>query len=98
MNTIDDTLDTIAKVLIRSFWVGVALLMVTSLLFVTGGAKWGYEFHKDLWFGLTRHEYDLIALCGLAFFKCLIFAGFLLPYIGIRLVLRGRSAAGEATA
>lgn len=90
MKTKDITLDVIAKVLIRSFWLGITVLIISCLLSVLGAER-NYEFHKSLWSGLTRHEHDLIALCSLAFFKSLIFALFLLPYLGIRMVLRQSS-------
>lgn len=96
MKTTDVTLDSIAKVLIRCFWIGFALLTVSAALFLAAGGL-GYEFHKDLWTGLTRHEYDLIMLCALAWFKMVIFVAFLLPYIAIRMVLRQHSEA-DATA
>ena len=61
-----------------------------------GGGDWGYDFHKDLWSGLTRHEYDLINLCGMALLKIGAFGAFLLPYIAIRLVLRQQSEPNES--
>ena len=95
MKTTDITLDSIGKVLIRSFWIGAGFLTVAFLLFVACGAELGYALHKELWSGLTRHEYDLIALCALGCVKSLIFTLFLFPYIAIRMVLRGHSKANE---
>ena len=61
MNRTDISLDSIARVLIRCFWMGIALIMISFVLFLIS-ADQGYEFHKDIWTGLTRHEYDLIVL------------------------------------
>ena len=94
MKTRDINLDIIAKVLIRSFWVGITILIISSFLSILGAER-NYEFHKGLWSGLTRHEHDLIPLCSLAFFKSLVFALFLLPYLGIRMVLRQSCESNE---
>lgn len=88
MKTTSLNLDTISRVLIRCFWIGVGFQVVFFLLFMAG-AEAGYGFHKNLWTGLTRHEYDLIALCFLAFMKTCVFCGFLVPYLAIRLYLKG---------
>lgn len=87
MKSKEITLELIAKVLIRSFWIGIASVTAWFLIYL-GGGDWGYNIHKDLWSGLTRHEYDLINLCGMAFLKLGVFGVFLLPYLGIRMVLR----------
>ena len=88
METTPLNLENIASVLIRCFWIGITFQVVGFLLFMVG-AESGYAFHKELWTGLTRHEYDLIALCFFAFMKTCVFCGFLVPYLAIRLVLKG---------
>jgi hypothetical protein len=82
------TLEHTAAVLIRCFWMGMAVVTLWFVGFLAGG-QWGYEFHQPLWSGLTRHEFDLINLCGMAIVKVLVFVGFLFPYLGIRMVLNG---------
>lgn len=84
-------LEAIAQVLIRCFWMGIAVLIVWFGMFLACG-QWSYEFHQPMWSGLTRHEFDLINLCGLALLKVGIFVGFLLPYLAIRMVLGVRKS------
>ncbi len=90
MKTSDPTLDSIAKVLIRCFWMVMALLMAWFLFYLTGG-DWAYGFHREIWFDLTRHEFALLNLYGLTFLKLSAFGLFLVPYIAIRMVLRQTS-------
>ena len=94
MNTSDLTLDSIGKVLIRCFWMGMAFVILWFVGFLAGG-QWSYEFHQPLWAGLTRHEFDLINLCAMAIVKSVVFVGFLLPYLSIRMVLTGRNRRGS---
>jgi len=94
MKTTDVTLDLIAKVLIRCFWIGMALIMGLFFLYLAVG-DWGYELHKNIWPGLTRHAYSLIWACILSFFKTLIFVAFLVPYIAIRMVIRQQPSVAE---
>ena len=91
MKTTDVTLDLIAKLLIRCFWIGMALIMASFFLYLAVG-DWGYELHKNIWSGLTRHDYSLVWVCILSFFKMLIFVAFLVPYIAIRVVIRQQSS------
>ena len=82
------TLESTSQILIRCFWMEMAILILWFIGFLAGG-KWSYEFHQPLWSGLTRHEFDLIHLCGMAILKSIVFVGFLLPYLSIRMVLKG---------
>jgi hypothetical protein len=84
----NDILESVAKVLIRSFLLGAALLALWWCIFLVGGDRM-YELHSR-WFDLTRHEFDVINYCGMAFVKIGIFVLFLIPYVSIRMVLRGR--------
>lgn len=68
MKKTDFTLDLIAKLLIRCFWIGMALIMASFFLYLAVG-DWGYELHKNIWSGLTRHDYSLVWVCILSFFK-----------------------------
>ena len=86
MKNTENALDLTARVLIRSFWMGVALQLLWFGGFLAGG-QWAYEFHQHLWTGLTRHEFDLINLVGLAVVKFAVLVGFLIPYLAIRWVL-----------
>ena len=85
-----DFFDTLAKVLIRCWFLGTALLLFSFVIFMLTG-----EIIDDIhgrWFGLTPHELDLIIYCGLGLFKLFVFIFFLFPWIAIRLVLRKANA------
>jgi len=88
-DTISFTLERTAAVLIRSFWLGMGFVTLWFFTFLAGG-QWGYKFHQALWSGLTRHEFDLIHLCGMANVKLLVFVGFLFPYLAIRMFLQSQ--------
>lgn len=79
-------LETLAMVLIRSFFVGVVFLILWFLLFLVG-ADWMYRVHPK-WFDITKHDFHLINYYGMAFVKISIFLFFLFPYLSIRLILR----------
>jgi len=84
----NDILESVAKVLIRSFLLGAALLALWWCIFLVGGDRM-YELHSR-WFDLTRHEFDVINYCAMAFAKIGITFLLLIPYISIRIVLRKR--------
>ena len=63
---------------------GAGFLVAWFVLYQMTGS-WGYSFHRDIWSGLSRRQYDLINLCGMGLLKLGLFGFFLLPYLGIRL-------------
>ena len=65
---------------------GFAILIIWFVMYLIGH-DWAYKFHKSLWSGLTRHDFSMLNLYGMTFFKLFIFGVFLLPYFAIRLVL-----------
>ena len=79
------TLETTSKVLIRCFWMGFGLLSIWSLMFLVGGEV-KYEIAWK-WFGIQRHEFELINYSGIVVMKGFVFGAFLVPYIAIRMVL-----------
>lgn len=81
-----DGLEIISKVLIRSFAMGVILTLFWFCFFLLGGDM-GYKMHSNL-FQISRHEYDVMNYCGMAFVKACNFIFFLFPYIAIKLVLK----------
>ena len=83
------TLELTAKILIRWVWMGMAMLILWFIEFIAGG-QWHYDLTLQMWSGLTRHEFDLIHLCGTAILKSVVFVGFLFPYLSIRLILKGQ--------
>ncbi|MBI1246815.1 hypothetical protein GC197_03095 [bacterium] len=88
--TTRDFFDTLAKILLRCWIIGFALLLFSLVVFLLTG-KIIDDIHGRL-FGLSPHELDLIIYCGLGLFKLFILIFFLLPWIAIRLVLRSSKA------
>ena len=80
--------EAIAAILLRCFILtAIALLFTWSVVFVMGDTI--YQVHADL-FDLTRKEFDLFLLYFLTFIKSLNVVFCLIPYVAIKLVLRGR--------
>ena len=78
--------DTLAKVLIRCWFLGTLLLLFSFVMFMLSGEIID-EVHGGM-FGLSPHEIDLIIYCGMALHKLCVNLFFLFPWIAIRLVLR----------
>ena len=78
--------DTLAKVLIRCWFLGTLLLLFSFVMFMLSGEIID-EVHGRM-FGLSPHEIDLIIYCGMALHKLCVNMFFLFPWIAIRLVLR----------
>ena len=87
MKKTEITLEVLSKVLIRSFWLGLAFVTVWFFLFLALGDL-SYGIHQGFWTGLTRHQFDLVNLCAIGLFKLGVFGLFLLPYLAIRLLQR----------
>ena len=77
-----DFFNTLAKVLIRCWLLGTALLLFSFVVFMLTGEIID-EIHGKM-FGLSPHELDLIMYCGLALFKVFVLIFFLLPWLSIR--------------
>jgi len=77
--------DGIAGVLIRSFFMGVALQLVwfCSILF---GAGW-IRTVSSQWFGITPREFEIFNYYGMAFLKLCLFMFFLIPYLAIKMMM-----------
>jgi hypothetical protein len=87
---LDQTLGTVASVLIRCFFLVFAFVLFWFLFFILTG-EWGYRFHSR-WFPLSFRDYVLLNYCGIAFMKiCNIFL-FLIPYLAIQWFLKSRRA------
>jgi len=76
----------IEGVLLRCFIYGFVLLLVWFVLFLAAGGGM-YDFHSAM-FEITEHEFNVINYCGMGLLKILVFVGFLIPYIAIRLTAR----------
>jgi hypothetical protein len=84
----DILLERLAAVLIRCFFLSLLLLCCWFLFYLTGGTL-GRALHSQ-WFGLSKHDFDLLNYFGVAFAKICAILFFLFPYISIRWVLRNR--------
>ena len=85
---VNELFDTLAKILLRCFVLGYALLLLWFVLYVFAGDVMNGAFGKL--FGLTPHAANVVHYYGIAFVKCVVLLFFLFPYIAIRLVLRNR--------
>ncbi|OPY76267.1 MAG: hypothetical protein A4E64_01594 [Syntrophorhabdus sp. PtaU1.Bin058] len=85
----NDFFGCLAKILIRTFFLGLALLILWSLFFAfAGDLMYRVQSH---WFEMTRTSFDLINYCGLGLLKITILVFFLFPYLAVRLVLQKRT-------
>jgi len=76
----------IESVLLRCFIYGFVLLLFWFVLFLAAGG-WMYNFHSAM-FEITRPEFNVINYCGMGLLKILVFVGFLIPYIAVRLTAK----------
>lgn len=79
-------LEIIARILIRCFWMGIAVVSLWFLFFLFD-REWIFRFHSSM-FAITKPQFDLMMYAGLMFTKVFVFVVFLFPYLAIRLVLR----------
>jgi len=84
----DDFLQRLSGALIRCFFLAYALVLIWFVFYWLGD-DFGYRI-TSLWFRASRHEYDLMSYCGIAFVKICTILFFLIPYLAIRMVLRKR--------
>ena len=80
-------LDAVAGVLLRCFFLLLAAqLFVWAVLFLAGDPIYGmYAFLFDI----SRKEYDLFMLYSLTALKVLNVVFFMVPFVAIKLMLRG---------
>lgn len=76
-------METLAKITIRCFVLGMVLLLIWFLMYALAD-EWMYGIHSK-WFDLTKHEFAVIHYSGMALVKVLCFLFFLFPYIACRL-------------
>ena len=81
--------ERLAAILIRCFFMTIALLFVWFAVFAAAG-EFVYDVHS-LWFDLEWYDLNLIFYVGMAVLKITALVFFLFPYIAIRLVLRGEN-------
>ena len=84
---LNETLAVLAKILLRCFLLGFLFLIFWFLLYLAA-ADLMLTVHGGL-FNLDDRDVNLLNYYGMAYFKMAIFVFFLIPYIAVRLVLRG---------
>ena len=82
----DIFLQTLAKLLIRSFLFGLAFLLLWFLLYLIA-PEWMFETNAK-WFNIGKRDFDLINYFGMGFVKISIILLFFFPYLSIRSMLR----------
>jgi hypothetical protein len=82
----DIFLQTLATILIRSFLIGLAFLLLWFLLYLIAPG-WMFETNA-IWFNIERRDFDLINTFGMGFVKISILLFFFFPYLAIRSMLR----------
>jgi hypothetical protein len=80
-------MENLAGIFIRSFFLIYVLLLIWFVFFWVGG-DWGYNLTSQWFKGASKHEYELLSYCGIAFVKICALIFFLAPYIAIKLVVR----------
>jgi hypothetical protein len=82
------TLEALATILGGSFLISYVVLLLWFFIFLFApDCLYGIN---TKWFAISRHEFELINYCGMAFLKILNLVFFLCPYLSIKLWLRKR--------
>jgi len=81
-----DFFDTLAKILLRCWIFGFALLLFTFIVILLADGIID-DIHGRM-FGVTPHELDLILYCWLGMLKLFVMVFFFMPWAAIKLVLR----------
>jgi hypothetical protein len=86
-NERDDVfLQTVCTILLRSFLIGLAFLLLWFVLYLIV-PNWMFEMNAR-WFDIGRHDFDLLNYFGMGFFKLSIILFFFFPYLAIRSMSR----------
>ncbi|HSB03702.1 MAG TPA: hypothetical protein VLK23_00815 [Thermodesulfobacteriota bacterium] len=84
----DVFLQTLATVLLRSFLLGLAFMLLWFLLYLIVPG-WMFEMNAR-WFNIDRRDFELINYFGIGFVKLSIVLFFFFPYLAIKSTLRKR--------
>ncbi len=82
----NNSLDTVAGVLLRCFILSFCLMLLWFVFFLFG-SDWAYTIHSR-WFEIDRHSFDMMNYHWMGTVKIISFLFFLLPFISIKLILR----------
>jgi hypothetical protein len=80
------TLESLATILGGTFLFNLAVMLLWFCA-ITFVPDLFYRINQN-WFGINRHEIELINYSGIAFLKIINFAFFLFPYLTIKIMLR----------
>ena len=86
MNETETILKQISGILLRSFIVAMALLILWMVIYLVLGEYW-YISHTKL-FDITEHELSLRNYAGMGLFKILAFCFIFCPFVAIETVIR----------
>jgi len=78
------SLDAIRDALLWCFVINMGLLLLW-FLFLTLAHDWVYRMHSK-WFNVSVEKFDAIHYAGISFFKIIIFAFNLVPYLALLIV------------
>ena len=82
------TVEALGTILGGAFIISYAILVLWFLMFLC--APDSLYVLNTTWFAVSRHEFDLVNYCGMAFLKIINLVFFLSPYLSIKLWLRKR--------
>ncbi len=85
-NRFMSNIETLAAVLIRCFFISAVFLIIWFAWFILF-KDFGYQFHSS-WIEFSKSQFDLMNYYGMVTFKLLMFTFFLIPFLGIKLVLK----------
>jgi uncharacterized membrane protein YukC len=89
----DVFLHTVATILLRSFLIGLAFLLLWFLLYLIAPG-WMFETNAK-WFNIEKRDFDMINYFGMGFVKISILLFFFFPYLAIRSMLRKEKKSPE---
>jgi hypothetical protein len=72
----------VSGVLLRCMIYSFILVLWWAAMILVGG-DWVYRI-QSVFFGLSRHEFDLINYCGIGLLKVFMFMAFVIPWLAIR--------------
>jgi hypothetical protein len=84
----DILLQRLGAILIRSFLLGLAFLVLWFLFYLMA-PDWMFEMNAK-WFTIDKRDFDLINYFGMGFVKISIILFFFFPYLAIEWTLRKR--------
>lgn len=85
-NSTTELLDAVSRILLSSFLLGMGLLVVWFGVVMLFG-DFVYAVH-NVFFKISRAQFDAIHYAGMALTKIMLFLLFLFPYLATRWVLR----------